>query len=128
MTYLPEERRFSKEHLWLATFERKIYVGFTNQFFGPVVKIDLVDVRDGVSFKRGEVCGIVYSKKKFQKMIMPISGSILSVNMNIFLDPTLFNLEPYRHWVMIIDMLNPGELNELLSNDEYKKLIDCIIK
>jgi glycine cleavage system H protein len=94
----------------------------------PVVKIDLVDVRDGVSFKRGQVCGIVYSKKKFQNMIMPVSGTILSVNMNIFLDPTLFNLEPYRHWVMIIDMLNPGELNELLSSDEYKKLIDCIIK
>mgnify|MGYP003593556815 CR=1 FL=1 len=128
MTYLPEKCTFSKELLWLKMFENKIYVGFTNQFLDPFVKIDLVDVRDGISFKRGEVCGIIYSKTKFQKMIMPISGTILSVNMNIFLDPTLFNLEPYRHWVMIIDMLNPGELNELLSNDEYKKLIDCIIK
>lgn len=128
MTYLPEDRIFSKEHLWLTTFERKIYIGFTNQFLKSLGKIDLVDVRDGVSFKKGEICGVVYSKNKFQNMIMPISGMILSVNMNIFLDPTLFNVEPYRHWIMIIDMLNPGELDELLSSDEYKKLIDYIVK
>jgi glycine cleavage system H protein len=128
MTCPPEEHRFSKEHLWLTTSEKKIYVGFTNVFFGSFVKIDLIYVRDGVSFKNGEVCGLVYSKRKFQNMIMPVSGTILSINMNIFLDPTLFNQEPYRHWVMIIDMWNPLEFNNLLSGNEYKSLIDCIIK
>ncbi len=129
MTYLPDEHTYSKEHLWIKEFENNIYVGFTNHFIKQVGMFDLVDVRDGISLKKGEVCGIVYEKSirkiksKSKNMVMPVSGTILSVNMNVFLDPTLFNHEPYRHWVIIISVKNPDELKELLSTTQYRALI-----
>jgi glycine cleavage system H protein len=126
MTYLPEKHTFSKEHLWIKKFEKKVYVGFTNHFLSTLGKIDVVDIRQGMQFKKGESCGVIYGKVKKQNMIMPVSGTILSVNMNSFLDPTVFNQESYNHWVMIIDVQFPEELKELLSPAKYKKTINSI--
>ncbi|HSH67043.1 MAG TPA: hypothetical protein VLB84_14935 [Bacteroidia bacterium] len=67
MTYLPEKCTFSKELLWLKMFENKIYVGFTNQFLDPFVKIDLVDVRDGISFKKGRSMWNCLQQKEISK-------------------------------------------------------------
>lgn len=127
MTYLPEAHTFSKEHLWIKKFGKNVYVGFTNHFLHALGKIDVVDVKQGVSFKKGESCGVIYGIGKNQNMIMPVSGTILSVNMNSFLDPTLFNQEPYRHWVMIIGVQHPEELKELLSPATYRELINSLI-
>lgn len=128
MSYLPEEHTFSKEHLWIKKFGKNAYVGFTNHFLQTLGIIDVLDVKQGVSFKKGEVCGVIYGKSKTQNMVMPVSGTILSVNMNSFLDPVLFNQEPYKHWVMIIGVQDPEELKELLPPAKYKELITLTTK
>jgi glycine cleavage system H lipoate-binding protein len=126
MTYLPAESKYSKEHLWIKFSEEKLYVGFTNHFLKAVGKIDVIDVREGLSFKKGEACGIIYGRNKSKKMIMPVSGVILSVNLNSFIDPSIYNYEPYRHWVVIIDVTNHEELEDLFSLVRYEELITSV--
>jgi glycine cleavage system H lipoate-binding protein len=57
---------------------------------------------------------------------MPVSGVILSVNLNSFIDPSIYNYEPYRHWVVIIDVTNHEELEDLFSLVRYEELITSV--
>lgn len=57
---------------------------------------------------------------------MPASGKVVSVNLNSFIDPGLFYHEPNKHWLIIIDVTNPEELKELLSQEKYKELINPV--
>ena len=55
---------------------------------------------------------------------MPVSGKVLSFNTDLENSPELINNSPYdKGWMIKMKVSNPGDLDNLLSSDEYKKLI-----
>lgn len=118
---IPEKLKYTKEHLWINQFGKKAYAGMTEcfpQLRGKIIKINL---EQGSSFKKGEVCGTIHTKNGKEKIIMPVSGTISTVNINVFLNPGMFNHDFYSSWMMSITIQNPEELKQLLTSEQYSK-------
>jgi glycine cleavage system H protein len=57
-------------------------------------------------------------------MYMPIGGEILEFNPALTSSPELINKDPYGEgWVIRIRIENADELNELLTDEQYRELI-----
>ena len=55
---------------------------------------------------------------------MPLTGEVLEVNKDIDSAPESVNTDPYgKGWMINIRFTNPAEVSDLLSVDDYKKLI-----
>ena len=62
--------------------------------------------------------------KTVSDLFMPLSGEVVEMNKDIDSAPESVNQDPYgKGWMIKIKMTNPAEVSELLSVDDYKKLI-----
>ncbi|KKL28647.1 hypothetical protein LCGC14_2373040, partial [marine sediment metagenome] len=53
----------------------------------------------------------------------PVSGKVTEVNNNLENKPQLINEDPYGEgWFFVIEMDDPQQLKNLLSNKEYEEL------
>jgi glycine cleavage system H protein len=56
---------------------------------------------------------------------MPLSGEIVEINAIIIESPESINSSPYGNgWMMKIKVSNSSEITELLSVEDYKKLVE----
>ncbi len=52
---------------------------------------------------------------------MPVPGKVIEKNKKLLLTPTLVNDDPYdKGWMMKIEIMNPAEIENLLSEEQYK--------
>jgi glycine cleavage system H protein len=112
----PDELYYHKEHTW-AKIESNgnIRVGF-NDFYqksaGEITNIDLPFEGDAVN--QGKTCGRIESGKWIGKFVSPVSGTLIKVNIDLEIDPTLINKTPYKDgWLVTI---KPSNLDKDLKN------------
>jgi glycine cleavage system H protein len=61
---------------------------------------------------------------RYSVYLIPIQGKILKVNESLEGEPSLLNQSPYeKGWIAEIEMTNKDELDDLLSEEDYNKLI-----
>lgn len=121
----PKDRKYTKEHEW-AKFEGDIaIVGITwyaQSKLKDIVFIELPKV--GRKVKRGDVIAVVESVKTASDIYSPISGEIVEVNEKLERSPELINKDPYGEgWIAKIKIENSKEIDELLSSEEYSRLV-----
>jgi len=59
-------------------------------------------------------------------LFMPVGGQVTEVNPALADEPELVNKDPYNAgWMIKAKIVDPSELDELLSADDYKKMIDA---
>lgn len=126
MSDIPSELKYTKEHEWIRLDdEGNAVVGITDhaqELLGDMVYVELPEVEDTVA--TGDETGVVESVKAASDIYAPISGEILEVNEELGDSPEYVNSEPYdTGWLYKISVGNEGDLNELLSADEYADLI-----
>ena len=57
-------------------------------------------------------------------LFMPINGEILEFNEKLEDNPELINSDPFGEgWIIKISVSDNSELENLLSSDDYKKLV-----
>lgn len=112
----PDELYYHRDHAW-AKIEPNgnIRVGL-NDFYqksaGDITNIDLPFEEDEVS--QGKTFGRVESGKWIGKLVSPISGEIIEANIDLEIDPSLINKNPYgKGWIIVI---KPSNLDEELEN------------
>ncbi|MFT5451073.1 MAG: glycine cleavage system H protein [Enterobacterales bacterium] len=126
MSNIPTELKYTKEHEWIRLDdEGNAVVGITDhaqELLGDMVYVELPEVEDTVA--TGDETGVVESVKAASDIYAPISGEILEVNEELGDSPEYVNSEPYDSgWLYKMTVGNEGDLNELLSADEYADLI-----
>jgi len=63
--------------------------------------------------------------KAASDMIMPVSGQVIATNDNLESTPGLINTSPEEDgWIIKIKLSNPGELNDLMSETDYKDFLE----
>ena len=119
------EKKYSKDHEWVLIENKIATVGITNyaqESLGDIVFIELPET--GKSIKMGDQVGVVESVKVASELYCPVSGKIIEINNNLVNTPQLLNTDPENlGWYMKIKLENTDELNNLLSFDQYKKII-----
>lgn len=117
----PDTLLYTESHLWVNPFVKKIYTGFTECFPQVKTKFTKIELEQNHFYKKGEVCGIIHTRKGKENIIMPVSGTITAVNINVFLNPGMYNHDFYSGWMMSIAMKNSQELKGLMTASRYKK-------
>lgn len=122
---LPENLRYTDEHVWLCVDGETATVGisdFAQDQLGEIAFVDLPAV--GATYKNGQEFGTVESLKSVNALFMPVAGSVLEVNETLESTPTLVNAKPYNEgWMLRIRMDDPAEAATLADSAAYLNLL-----
>ncbi len=123
---IPEDLKYTQEHEWVKAEGEIATIGITDYAqseLSDIVYLELPEV--GKTLQKGDVITTLEAVKTVADVYTPVSGEIIEVNEKLKDQPGLINEDPYGEgWIVKIRMSNPDELNELLSAEEYKNIIE----
>jgi glycine cleavage system H protein len=121
----PENLKYTKDHEWIKVEGDKAVIGITDFAQSELGDIVYVEIgTEGEKLGREAVFGTVEAVKTVSDLFMPISGVVAVFNKSLEQNPEAVNKDPYgQGWIIKVNMSNPSEINDLLSAEEYKKLI-----
>jgi len=116
--------KFSPAHVWVRTEGADVVLGlseFLQDQMGEITALDLPDLGDVL--RAGRAMGHVESDEASSPLEAPISGEVVEVNAEAIESPDLINSDPYAAgWLLRVRLENPGELDDLISEEEYAEL------
>ena len=122
---IPAELKYSKDHEWVKVEGNQAKIGITDYAqsqLGDVVFVEVPTVDTHVAVGAG--FSVVESVKAVSDIYAPVSGVIVEVNEGLADTPEIINDDPYGEgWLVVIEIGNEADLGELLSSEEYEKLI-----
>ncbi|MFX1321342.1 MAG: glycine cleavage system protein GcvH [Promethearchaeota archaeon] len=122
----PNDLKYTSTHEWVKVEDSETTVGITDyaQYqLGDIVFVELPDT--GLVFEKGSNAGEIESVKAVGDFIMPLSGEIIEININLADNPGLVNSSPYGEgWMIKIKINHDDEFKDLLSVEQYKKLVE----
>ena len=121
----PADLKYTKDHEWIRVEGDVAYVGITDfaqSELGEIVYGDITT--EGETVEKEEVFGTIEAVKTVSDLFMPATGEVLEVNPELEDAPELVNEDAYgKGWLIKVTVADPAQLDELLSADEYQKLI-----
>ena len=122
---MDEKLLFTKEHEWIKVEGNIATVGITDfaqSELGDIIFVELPEIDD--NFISNDVFGTIEAVKTVADLFMPISSQIIEINTLIEDSPEKINDDAEGEgWIVKIKIANNDELNNLLTQDEYNKLI-----
>jgi len=116
---------YSKDHVWLKIEGDKAYIGITDYAQDSVGDIEYIELPEvGTEFTAGDVLGVLESAKAASDVYIPVDGKVVEVNNNIVDGPSLVNSDPYGSWLVLVELKNKSQLEDLMTAEEYKKLLE----
>ena len=117
---------FTKEHEWIKVDGKTATIGITDYAqseLGDIIFVELPDKDE--TFESNDVFGTIEAVKTVADLFMPVSSKIVEVNSNIEDSPELINTSPQDDgWIVKISINDIADLDDLLSIDDYKKMIN----
>lgn len=121
---VPSNLKYTESHEWLRREDDgTLTVGITDHAqaeLGDLVYVELPET--GRQVEAREACCVVESTKAASDVYAPLAGEIVAANDALADTPELVNEQPFEGgWLFRIRPANPGDLDELLSADEYQQ-------
>lgn len=121
----PADLKYTKDHEWVKINGSEAVIGITDfaqRELGDIVYVDVNTVGEVV--EKEAVFGTVEAVKTVSDLFMPLTGEVLEANGDIDSAPESVNQDPYgKGWMIKISISNADEVADLLSVEDYKKLI-----
>ncbi|KAA0007680.1 MAG: glycine cleavage system protein GcvH [Thermoplasmata archaeon] len=125
MSEVRDNLRYTKTHEWVEIKEKTARVGITDhaqQELTDIVFVELPEI--GKEVKKGEEVCTIESVKSVSEIYAPLSGKITNINKELEDSPEKVNKSPYDEgWLFEMEISNEKEIEELLSPEDYRKLI-----
>jgi glycine cleavage system H protein len=123
---LPEELKYTEEHEWIKVDGNIATIGITDFAQGELGDIVYIEVNSiGNELNVSEIFGTIEAVKTVSDLFMPIKGTVLEMNSNIESTPEIVNEDPYdKGWIIKIEISENRDIENLLSADDYRKMID----
>ena len=123
----PSELKYLQTHEWIRIQDNIATIGITDfaqHQLGDIVYIELPNIGD--IFDKGSNVAEIESVKAVGELVTPLSGKIIEVNTNLADNPESVNSSPYgAGWMVKIELSNKSEINELLSVEAYKEIVEA---
>ncbi len=121
----PAELKYTKDHEWVKIEGDIATVGITDfaqRELGDIVYVDVNTI--GETVDKEAIFGSVEAVKTVSDLFMPLTGEVLEINKDIDSAPETVNTDPYgAGWMIKFKITNSSQISELLSVEDYKKLI-----
>ena len=123
---LPKELKYTKEHEWIKVDGNIATIGITDFAQGELGDIVYIEIDSiGNELNVSEIFGTVEAVKTVSDLFMPIKGTVIEINSNIESTPEIVNEGPYdKGWIIKIEIAENQDIENLLSADDYRKMID----
>lgn len=118
---VPKNLKYTKSHEWVRVDGNVAVVGITDHAQHEMTDVVYVEPPAmDAHIEAGKECAVVESVKVASDIYAPVSGDVIAVNEELGSAPELLNEDPYeKGWLFKVKMSDPGELNDLLSPDDY---------
>jgi glycine cleavage system H protein len=121
----PADLKYTKEHEWVRVEDDIGTVGITDYAqdqLGDIVFVELPE--PGKAVKQMEKFGEIESVKAVSELYSPVTGEVVEANPALADSPELVNDSPYGEgWMLRVRLSDPGEIEKLLSAQEYDDFI-----
>ncbi len=122
----PTDRRYSKDHEWIAIDGEEALVGITDfaqKELGDIVYVELP--RNGQQVAVGDVLGTIESVKAVSEILAPVAGTVVDANQALDGKPETVNEDPHGSgWYCKLLLTDAAEADTLLDAEAYRKLIE----
>lgn len=122
----PKDLKYMESHEWARREDDIAVVGITfyaQQEIQDVVYVELPEI--GAIVEQQKEFGVIESVKSAFDLYAPVSGEVIEINEALEDAPELVNEDPYgKGWMIKIQMTNPDELNDLMTAEEYRAMIE----
>ncbi len=123
---IPNNLKYTKEHEWIDVKDGIGTIGITNfaqSELGDIVFVELPNIGDEIA--QNDVFGTIEAVKTLADLFSPVTGEIIEINDELENSPEMINSNCYKDgWIVKIKLSNESELSNLLSDIDYKELID----
>jgi glycine cleavage system H protein len=120
--------RYTKDHEYIRIDGDTGTVGISDYAqgqLGDVVFVELPSV--GKTLSKGDEAAVVESVKAASEVYAPVSGEVVEVNPDLEASPGTVNEDPAgRGWFVKIRVSNQGELDELMTEEQYQTYLKSI--
>jgi len=125
MSTVQPDLKYTKDHEWVKVEGKLARIGITDHAQNELTEIVFVEIPGAdKEVGKGEVVANVESVKTVSEIFAPVSGVVVESNGKLVDSPELLNKDPYNQgWIAVLEMKDPSELSELMSADDYKKLL-----
>ena len=117
--------RYSRDHVWVEVGEQGCSLGITDYAQmkdGDIVFLELLPPEGVV--EAGNPVALYETIKAALEVAAPFDCEVVEVNQALNERPELMNEDPYGEgWVARVEPVNRGELEALLSPEEYFELM-----
>ena len=117
--------RYSRDHVWVDVGERGCSLGisdYAQRKDGDIVFIELLPTEGVV--EAGDPVALYETIKAALEVAAPFDCEVVEVNQALNERPELMNEDPYGEgWVARVEPVNRGDLEALLSPEEYFELM-----
>ncbi|SFW45918.1 glycine cleavage system protein GcvH [Cellulophaga fucicola] len=122
---IPSELKYTKDHEWVKIDGDIATVGITDFAQGELGDIVYVEVETlDETLDKDEVFGTVEAVKTVSDLFLPLSGEIIEFNESLEDEPEKVNTDPYGDgWMIKIKISDAAQVEELMSDADYKELI-----
>jgi len=122
---VPGDLKYATSHEWVRVSGDTVAVGISDHAQHELTDVVFVELPAvGRKVKAGESCAVVESVKTASDIYAPVSGEVVEANPRLAQHPDLVNTAPYGDgWFFKIKIVDPGELDRLLSPENYLKQV-----
>lgn len=118
----PKDLKYMESHEWAKSEGDVVIVGvsdYAQQQIQDVVYVELPEI--GQELEQKKEFAVIESVKAAFDIYAPASGEVVEINKELEDAPECINDDPYgAGWIVKILLSNPGELNNLMSVEEYR--------
>ncbi len=118
--------KYTKEHEWIKIEGDVAVEGITDYAQSELSDIVMVELPSvGRKAKASDAIGTIEAVKAVTDIYAGLTGEVIEVNDKVAADPALVNKDPYGEgWLYKIKIEDPKEVENLLSPEQYKELIE----
>ncbi|MFW6158623.1 MAG: glycine cleavage system protein GcvH [Planctomycetota bacterium] len=123
---IPDDLLYTEEHEWIRAEGGAATVGITDYAQGALGDVTFVELPEvGAELSEGEEFAVVESLKAASDVYAPASGTVTAINNLLEEEPNKVNEDPYGDgWLCKLEDVPAAELDELLSPEQYRDLLE----
>jgi glycine cleavage system H protein len=124
---VPSDLKYTKDHEWVKIEGDIATIGITDfaqSELGDIVYVEVETVDE--TLEAEDVFGTVEAVKTVSDLFLPLSGEIIEFNEALQDEPEKVNTDPYGEgWMVKVKFSDGSEIDNLLSADDYKAIINA---
>lgn len=121
---IDKDAKYSKTHEWVRQEGDLLVSGISDYAQEKIGEVVFVELPEEEEFKKGDSFSVVESVKSANDLYIPVDGEIVEVNEGLEDEPELVNSDAFgKGWICKIKPSDLSQLDELLSADDYEKMI-----